>query len=671
MTNPGFGGWFEGVGQDTGIDGSEGSASERLQQMKEDAERALNITRAAGSAIINAEGKSQAELLSQQQAFQAQREALAEEEADSLPRISSRGSAASLTQLKDDARDRVSVIRTAMLNGTTTEAEGQQQLLLQQRSFQEKRMAAAQKNAADLRKELESEQDPGKQQEINDDIVKADTEAASARIAISRTYAEESKLGREQDIESAKEALKRREEIEKAALERIEAANRESDARITESQQQRILAVKTDQLNGVKTAEEASAAIAQIEQEGISQTIAARRVELAEVLKLRQQGIISAEEGRDRELSINSEIGKLNIERIDSQIQAQERARVAALKAIEDEKKAIIAAIEAVGKADVAPLQATQIKIGIVGDSNNLQAKLLSAQLELQQSIAQVEQTRFDSAIQRAKIAGDESKVEQLKLQQIQAQQAAQEQQFEIQKQQLALSQRQRALDLQREQTTAKIAEIEAQVAVDKAIANDASAQEIANLQRILGLRQKQVSLAQNTEQQQAKLNELENGELAANQTNARERDKIALIEQQQQNSNPRGNATAAGGGTGSSEGRILTSRGVQTLSAEDSEKQRIEQGRRYGFNASGTIAQLNSKVPAPQIGNGTGTADLGQTIQTGDAAVVAKLDELKVAVLLLANAPRSVTVSAPDPVAAVGKVLSDIGRASLKRARL
>jgi len=75
--------------------------------------------------------------------------------------------------------------------------------------------------------------------------------------------------------------------------------------------------------------------------------------------------------------------------------------------------------------------------------------------------------------------------------------------------------------------------------------------------------------------------------------------------------------------------------------------------------------------VPAPQVGNGTGTADLGQTIQTGDAAVVAKLDELKVAVLLLANAPRSVTVSAPDPVAAVGKVLSDIGRASLKRAKI
>jgi len=50
---------------------------------------------------------------------------------------------------------------------------------------------------------------------------------------------------------------------------------------------------------------------------------------------------------------------------------------------------------------------------------------------------------------------------------------------------------------------------------------------------------------------------------------------------------------------------------------------------------------------------------------------VVAKLDELKVAVLLLANSPRSVTVSAPDPVAAVGQVLSDIGRASLRRAKL
>jgi len=578
-------------------------------------------------------------------------------------------------ELSNADKLREAEIKTAVALGLTTEADGQSQLLEQQRSSGQERLVLAETQSAQLRDLLSSTTDPEKIKELNGKILDADGAIADARLAIAENLA------------SAREA------IERKALDRIEKANRESEARITESQQARTLAVKQAQLDGSKTAEEAATAIAAIEQDGIDQTVQAKRDELSEVQSLRQQGVLSAEQSRDRELQLNEEIGGLNLARIDKEIAAQEEASAAALKAVEEQKKAVLDAIDAAGTARTAPLQTAQIQLDISVGANDIQGKLLSAQLEQQKAIAEAVQTRFDVDIQRAKLDGDEVLAAELKLDQLGMQRVAMEAQFKIETLQLKLAQAQRNIELERQKITANIAFIEADIALQKAIANGASEEEILNLQKILGLRQQQVDQVAQSSAAQDQLNAIEQDTLKASQQ-SRTNQGIADKESQKQqvkdakkNRDDKGKALVdgavedSGGSTksssdSSSEGRVLTSRGIQTLSAEESEKQRIASGQRTGFNASGlttssVATQLKTKVPSLQIADMGSGLDLSSTIQTGDAAVVAKIDELKVAVMQLANTPRCVSVSAPDPVAAVGQVLSDIGTANFRRAKL
>lgn len=572
-------------------------------------------------------------------------------------------------------------IKASVAMGLTTEAEGQKQLLEQQRSSGQERLNLAESQAAQLRDLLSSTTDPEQVKELNAQILAADGAVAEARLAIAENLAAE------------------REAAEKAALDKIEKANRESEARITESQQARIIAVKQAQLAGTKTAEEAAAEIAAIEQDSIAQTIQARRDELAQVQSLRQQGTISAEEARDRELKLNEEIGTLNLSRIDKEIQAQKEAADAALKAIEDQKKATIEAIDAAANAAKAPLESQSISLDISSGSNDLQSGLLAAQLGQQQALAAVEQARFESAIQRAKLAGNDIKAEQIKLDQIRAQQKAQEQQFAIEKQQLTLAQAQRAIDLERQQIAAQIAAIEAEVAVQKAIASGASAEEVANLQTILGLRQKQVSQLDSAKAQQEQLNALESSTLDSRQAATRIQGQDQVAAQQRaiaDASKPKENATTAkpdssakSDSTGSSTAKKESSQPLGP-SAEEREKARIAAGRLNGFNAAGatlastaqqlkqkpgaaSVQQLKTPVPAiaTQIQPVTDITGLGDALQTGNVQVVAELQGLRAAIEKLANTPRCVSVSAPDPVGAVASVLSDVGKASFRRAKL
>jgi hypothetical protein len=463
-----------------------------------------------------------------------------------------------------------------------------------------------------------------------------------------------------------------RQQKEKAALERIEAANKESEARITQSQRARVLAVRQAQLSGVKTAEQAEEEIAQIESDGIAQRVQQKRNELAQVQQLRQQGTLSAEEARDRELTLNEEIGQLNLQRIETEIAAQERARQAALKAAEDAKRAAIEAIEATAAAAKAPLEAGQIQLDIAGGSLGLESNLLSAQAEQQAALAEVEQARLSSAIERARLSGDEVQANQLKLQQVQAQQAALEQQFSVEQQQLKLSQQQRAIELERQRIAAEIAAIEAEVAVQKAIANGATEQEIGNLQTILRLRQQQVQQAKQAESQQGQLNQLESGALQARQEARRIQGQTAIAQQQQAINDARKSKQEESSRRAEREGdRPSRPRG---LSAEELERQRIEQGLRTGFNAAGSVQQLKSKVPSTQLRELRPVADLGglgSVVQEGNGLVVTELRELKASIMQLANTPRCVSVSAPDPVGAVGQVLSDIGRQNFRRSKL
>jgi len=567
------------------------------------------------------------------------------------------------TELSNADKLREAEIKTSVALGLTTEADGQSQLLEQQRSSGQERLVLAENQATQLRDLLSSTTDPEQIKELNSQILSADSAVADARLAIAENLA------------SAREA------IERKALDAIEKANREAEAAIASSQNDRIIAIKQSQLEGSKSADNAAKDIAAIEQEGIGQTIALRRDELSQIQGLRQQGILSAEDAATREIELNGEIGSLNLARIEKEIAAQEAARAAALKADEERKKAALEAID----QSFAPSQAQredrssnlELQQNAIGQQNSL----LSAQQNLQTALAGAENARYDRAIEAASRDGDSVRVEQLKLQQIQKQGTFLQQQFQIQLQQLALQQQQRAIELERQQIAAEIAKVEAEIAIQKALVNGATEAEITSLQRVLALQEKRLEQAGEAITQQSQINALESQTLNTTQKTQQQQQDGAVLDQRGAIADARETKTkvedvAKDSTESTSSGRVLTSRGIQTLSADQSEKQRIASGQRTGFNARGlttssVATQLKTKVPSLQIADMGSGLDLSSTIQTGDAAVVAKIDELKVAVMQLANTPRCVSVSAPDPVAAVGQVLSDIGTANFRRAKL
>lgn len=554
---------------------------------------------------------------------------------------------------------RLAEIKQGLADRKLSEEQANQQTLDQEKSFQQQRLALAQQQIEELRAIESKVSDPKEREKLNQQILEAERTVSDARLQIAQTA-----IAQREAIEQA--ARKREEE----ALQRLAKANQQAEAAISQSQQRRVAAVREAQLAGTKTAQEAEQAIAQIQKDASDQAIQLKERELAEIRKLRESGTISAEEAGQREIALNQQIGDLNLQRIEREIEARRRL-----------------AEEAINQ-QFAPIQLQQ---NLQADKQGLQAQelrgqneLLSAQQNLQSALAGLENARFDRQIEAARAAGDEVGAEQIKLQQIEAQARQQEEQFRLQQEQLKLQQEQRRLDLETEKTKAQIARTEAEIALARAQANGASAQEIANLQRLLNLQGQRVQQADAAIARQSQIESMQQQALDAQQQAGREQMAGARDGQaramaraiqnaiQQRNSQASEGTGTGGNVTRSEDGRILEQRNASgTVIQRQISTVPINQAPN-GLARQVQAQQPNLSAPtlAAQVAGAPG-GDIASALRLANQPVVTELQGLRQEISRLAASPRSLYVSAPNPVQAAGAVLNAVSKQAAGQARL
>lgn len=216
----------------------------------------------------------------------------------------------------------------------------------------------------------------------------------------------------------------------------------------------------------------------------------------------------------------------------EARVQAEEEAQAKILDAL-DQKSADA---QTSGDVSVGGLDLTSQRL-------SEQQSLLSAQNDLLSAQFAIREQSLQSAIDEAE--ADENSVEAIRLKnQLEQERGAFiDEQFAIQRQQLELTQEQRAIDLERQKILSDLSIIEAEIAIEKARAEGASAAEIANLTRVLELRQKERDAVDSAISNQEKINTLEDQTLTANQelehlkneqASAREDENDALDEQKE-----------------------------------------------------------------------------------------------------------------------------------------
>lgn len=312
------------------------------------------------------------------------------------------------------------------------------------------------------------------------------------------------------NLRSIESELEAREAATRREIELIEQRNQAAEAAISESQNERIAAIRAQQLNsGVSeedAAREAQRQIAQVEASGVTERLGLRQQELRQIQDLRERGLLNAREAAEREAELNQEVGRLNIQRLESELEARralaDQQRENALLQIEN------------------TLGAERDTLGISAESGRGRLDLLSAQLSLQQALGDLEQSQLQTRIAAAEASGDSLGAERLRSQL----QAVQSRQLE---EQSALAKEQLELQLQIQRVEIERAEIEAQIALAEAEANQES-------EVVLQLRRQQVELASQALSNQDAIADAQRRELDARQANNREQQQQAEISQRQ-----------------------------------------------------------------------------------------------------------------------------------------
>lgn len=658
-------------------------------------------------------------------------------------------------------------IQESVAQGFLTEEQGRQQNLEAERNYLQQKLNAARATATELQELLAATSDPAEQAKINQQLLQVESTIADARLQIAQKSAEE------------------RKRVEEEALKKVEEANRRAEAAIAKSRTDRTAAVREAQLAGVVSAEEAEAQIQDIQKDAISETIAQRQRELNEVRRLRQQGTLSAEEASNRELNLTQQIGDLNLQRLEQELQARqkivdqidqqierekaalelqesaanigvrqgelaavqaidptlsaedqakERERIereteeeltrirqqgieqrialvqgeagqiedlvaqgllseeqasdrrldlqselqslteerisneikleqqaqdAAIKAAEEVKKKKLEAID----AELSAAQrAAEVRKGlnqIVANSLSAQSSILSAQNSLIQAQSGLTQQRLQFALEAAQASGNEVAAENARRRAIVEQLRAQERQSAVEAAQLNIKKAQLAVDTQSKRIEGEIALLEAKVAVAQAIAEGKSQAEIASLQQIVGLRQKQINAigqqaalqekALDIEAQATQTQQQQNTEGLREQLRREQADPTAAAGEGNARSRGAGYQMPSGGGT--SGGSIASLIGTTPT---------FEQLR-------SPIAAINAA--APQLSSGA-MPDLSSVIQAGNGQIVSSLEALKTEIVRLANSPRQLTVKAPDPVNQLGQVLGAVQQQAIAAKR-
>ncbi|MEO1208892.1 MAG: hypothetical protein AAFX78_05040 [Cyanobacteria bacterium J06638_20] len=367
------------------------------------------------------------------------------------------------------------------------------QLLANEQQFLRDRVTINQQAVTELRQQLAAGLGAEEVERVNAEILQIERAISADRITLAQNTAQ------------AQEAAATE------ALEAVERANAEANRAILRSQQERVVAVREQQLAGVLNEEQAAQEIEAIARSTTNAQIAESERQLSEVSRLRDEGVLTAEEASNRETELQGQIQDATLQRLEDEIAARQEAADRALEITLDLIERELDAFEAQQQERIRILSRQSAELSNQND-------LLSSQQNLQQALFDLDNQSLQASIDRAENEGRSADAARLRLdlrrqegRQLEATQAAE-------RQALAIQQRQTELTLRREAAEARIAEARARSAVQTAIENGESEERIALLREELAAAQDLSAVVRDQQATLAQTNDIDQAAQIANQ---------------------------------------------------------------------------------------------------------------------------------------------------------
>jgi|GEM_PF-1525667 len=496
------------------------------------------------------------------------------------------------------------------------------------------------------------------------------------------------------DPEPAESALTGLVESNQQALEQIETDT---------------LAAKTDLVNSGAAQEE----LAEREQEGLRQRIEQNQQFLEELKQLQEQGGLSSEDAEAVADQIRQIEGRLAQDRLrfaeqsadaeQQYLQSVEEAREAAAEAeIERQRQIKEARLAAIQEQAAASQGEAQFEAGQLDNQSTLvgqKASLAQSELALLEQRNSLEEERLQTQIAQAEAAGNAIEAERMKAELTELQRLNGQEEFAMKQKILEIQLQQAEMDAQRQVAQAEFNALKAEEALLVAQIEGASPAQLANLERQVTLAHEQVDIAERNLTMQGQLAENQRELLRTEQQITREREQQADY---QAEAREREEASGSGSGMGSgstseSDGRtnvvsLQDRTNSNSGSAEQYERKGVvyrnystrteavptlenrlawQAGRNPNLSREAALALHAGRNPALQGLAVAGTGSPGRESSGSGIisnALVSEVRNLNQNVSRLADSPRTLNVTTPDPIADTTRILGDISRQKRRR---
>jgi tape measure domain-containing protein len=474
-------------------------------------------------------------------------------------------------------------------------------------------------------------------------------------------------------------------QAQKKIQEDFKRSQEEAKRLIEQSTNAQILAVKKRQLAGQLSEEQAAKEIDRINLESSQRRIEQINQEIAQIDQMRSKNLLNEQEANDKKIALQSELNQISLQQVDLQLQAEKRLQDESIKGIEERTKAAITGLQ-------SQVQASDELI----NSMKGEQDLLNAQLNLQSAIANLDQERLQIKAQEATSDADKKQFEMdlLKIKESNRQKAA-----EGASELLKITQAQKDIELEREAVMGRIAELEAQAALEKAKANKASQAELDSLSQVLSLRKQIVAQSEAAQERQKQINQMEREALTINQRREQERAQAEIKAKQSEpiSSSTAGEGSGGGGSSGGGKAVNLSLYGediTKNRDATDLFKQAVNNvgNQKLNLLQAGLANGGNNKFFDMQLNAGgfgnivelmdkiKSVNDAGFMIKAQSAATQAQMsgkDPIEAITNLvnevknLAAKPSQLTVNSNNPVKDAAAIYGSLSKRSVSNANL
>ena len=339
--------------------------------------------------------------------------------------------AASQAALDLQASAQEAEILESVAAGGQSQSQADQSIASVEQASLESRIANARALSAELQEIKAATTDPAEIQQLENEITQVETQVNQDRIALANSQIQAQESAAQESERIAREAAQARQEAEQEALDAIVQANAEAEAAIAQSQSSRQAALLEGQLSGAISAEDAAIAGQEIQIDVSLEGIAAAEQQLAALQAARNEGSISAEVAAEQERQLITEIGQLNVQRLQGELELQAQIRQVEIDRLNE-------------SFELQQLAAQQ------------QQSLLSAQTGLQEALGSLDAARLETARLQAELAGDVAGGRQIELQITQQQIQIENQQFASRREMLVIESEIRQLKIEQQLAVAR-----------------------------------------------------------------------------------------------------------------------------------------------------------------------------------------------------------------------